>query len=145
MVFSKTFSYALRALLYIAGQNDPKEKVQLAGIAGTLDLPRHFLGKVMNRLVKHKILESTKGPSGGFYFNKKTLKTSLIELVEITGENEEGQSCVLRIGKCNSLQLCPLDKQLESVKKDWNELLNTITIGDLLHKQQPDFIRKSIR
>lgn len=86
MIFSKSFGYALRGILYVALEEKQKKKVQLDEIAGKLGVPRYFLGKVMKRLVKEGILDSLKGPYGGFYLNENTLQTRLIQLVEITGK-----------------------------------------------------------
>ena len=88
MVFSKSFGYALRAILYIALSNKQKENIQLDEIAEQLALPRHFLGKVMNKLTNEGILNSIKGPHGGFSITEETLQTTLIKIIEITGESE---------------------------------------------------------
>ena len=65
MIFSKSFGYALRGVLYVALSAD-KGPVQLNEIAEALGVPRHFMGKIMKRLAHNSILDSQKGPSGGF-------------------------------------------------------------------------------
>jgi Rrf2 family transcriptional regulator, iron-sulfur cluster assembly transcription factor len=45
MIFSKSFGYALRSVLYVALVKDEKEKTQLDEIAGALNVPRYFLGE----------------------------------------------------------------------------------------------------
>lgn len=141
MVFSKSFGYALRGVLYLALVEDEGKRVQLNEIAAKLKVPRHFLGKVMNRLVKEGVINSMKGPFGGFYINESTMKTALLKLMGITGELEQPSTCVLRLRKCNSQNPCPLHQQIESLRKQWQTLLATTTVGDLLKKDQPDFIR----
>jgi Rrf2 family transcriptional regulator, iron-sulfur cluster assembly transcription factor len=141
MVFSKSFGYALRGILYVAMVSEKKARVQLDEVANELTVPRHFLGKVMKNLVKEGVLDSMKGPYGGFCTNDMTLKTTLFKLVEITGEMEELNTCVLRLRKCNSQYPCPMHKQVEGVRKQWQRLLLSTTIGDLVNKDQPDFIR----
>ena len=88
MVFSKSFGYALRGILYVAMVNEDKTRVQLEEIAGKLAVPRYFLGKVMKKIVKGGVLNSLKGPYGGFYVNNKTMNIPLLKLIEITGEAE---------------------------------------------------------
>lgn len=141
MVFSKSFGYALRGVLYLALVEDEGKRVQLNEIAAKLTVPRHFLGKVMNRLVNEGVINSMKGPFGGFCMNESTLNTSLLKLMSITGETEEFSTCVLRLRKCNSQSPCPLHGQVESLRIQWQTLLATTTVGDLLKKDQPDFIR----
>lgn len=141
MVFSKSFGYALRGVLYLALVENERERVQLSEIAAKLKVPRHFLGKVMNKLVKEGVINSMKGPFGGFSVNENTLKTVLLKLISITGELEQVNTCVLRLRKCNSQSPCPMHQQIESFRIQWRTLLATTTVGDLLKKDQPDFIR----
>lgn len=140
MLFSKTFGYALRGVLYVAITIESKPRVQLEEIAQQLALPRHFMGKVMKKLVKEGVLTSLKGPYGGFCINERTMKTSLLKLTEITGEAGEFTICVLRLGKCNSANPCPMHRKVESIRQQWQTVLSSTTIEDLLTKKQPDFI-----
>jgi Rrf2 family protein len=141
MIFSKSFGYALRGVLYLGMAGESKSMVQLDEIARELTIPRHFLGKVMNKLVKEGVLSSQKGPSGGFCINEKTMETSLLNLVKITGEPEEFSSCVLRLRKCTSDNPCPVHHQIESLRQQWQTLLTSTTIGNLIRKDMPDFIK----
>lgn len=140
MIFSKTFGYALRGVLYVSMISQTKPRVQLDEMAEQLAVPRHFLGKVMKKLVKDGVLNSMKGPFGGFCMNEKTLEVTLFELMEITGEVEEFSSCVLRLRNCNPKNPCPIHNQIDVLRKKWQHFLSTTTIGDLIKKNQPDFI-----
>ena len=80
MIFSKSFGYALRGVLYISMTGEDKTRVQLDEIASELAIPRHFLGKVMKKLVKEGVLSSLKGPYGGFSINGKNMETELKKL-----------------------------------------------------------------
>ncbi len=141
MIFSKTFGYALRGVLYVAMQSEDKERIQLDEIAVQLSVPRHFLGNVMKKLVKAGVINSMKGPYGGFYINDKTSELTLLQLKEFTGEVEDFDICVLRFRKCNAANPCPMHNQVESLRRKWQELLASTTIGDLLRKNEPDFIK----
>jgi Rrf2 family transcriptional regulator, iron-sulfur cluster assembly transcription factor len=141
MVFSKTFGYAVRGVLYVAALGKDGKKVLLEEIAEQLKVPRHFLGKVMKKLVKEGVISSMKGPYGGFYCNEKTLTTPLFTLIEVSGEAEEFSSCILRLKKCNSRNPCPLHTQIEIIRKDCRHLLTSTSINDLLNKDQPAFIK----
>jgi len=141
MIFSKTFGYALRGVLYVAIMQEEKTKVQLDEIAQELAVPKPFLGKVMKKLVKEGVINSTKGPNGGFFINKSTMAMPLLKLIELTGEPEEFSSCVLRLRKCNAKNPCPMHFQIESLRKQWQSLLASTSIGDILRKDQPDFIK----
>ena len=141
MIFSKSFGYALRGVLYVSMMSDENRKIRIDEMASRLSVPRHFLGKIMNKVVKTGILNSIKGPNGGFSLNAKTLDTSLLTLIEAMDGLEQFDSCVLRLRKCNSEYPCPLHYQMESYKKDSLKLFSDTTIGSLLKQDKPDFIK----
>ena len=144
MVFSKSFGYAVRGVLYIAIMNGERKRIQLDEIAEKLRAPRFFLGKIMQKMVKEGILESGKGKSGGFSINEGTLKTTLMKLVDITGDKDEPDSCVLRFRKCNKLNPCPMHHETEALRKEWNNLLETTTLERLLASPDSNFIRSIV-
>ena len=141
MIFSKSFGYALRGILYVAVMTEKGGKIQLDEIAEKLTVPRYFLGKIMNRLAKDGVLTSEKGHNGGFSINDKTMATSLSKLVKITGDSELPDSCALRLRKCNSTNPCPLHNEIDALRNQWHRLLAETTVDDLLKKNQPHFIR----
>lgn len=136
MVFSKSFGYALRGILYVSASGGQKRKISLDEIAENLEVPRHFLGKVLKKLVKAGILSSTRGPSGGFCLNENTLDTQLSQLVMISGDQKKLNACVLSLSICSSANPCPMHSQAEILKKEWNNLLAGTTIKDLLKKPE---------
>ena len=70
-MFSKSCEYGLQAILYIALHARPDRKVGLKEIADNQDIPAHFLSKILQILVKYKLLVSVKGPNGGFGLYRK--------------------------------------------------------------------------
>lgn len=141
MIFSKSFGYAIRSILYVAVMRDEKRYVQVEEIASELAVPRHFMGKIMKRLAKEKILISTKGPSGGFILSGTTLQMRLLDLIVITDGVEIFDNCVLRVKECGGDRPCPMHAQMESVKHNLKAILSNTTIADLLEGDKADFIR----
>jgi Rrf2 family protein len=141
MFFSKSFGYALRGTLYVAMMSDENRKIRIDEIASRLSVPRHFLGKIMNKVAKKTILDSSKGPHGGFSLNATTLNTSILSIVEATDGLEKFDSCVLRLKKCNPEYPCPLHYLMGSYKTDLVTVLTGTNIGSLLKENIPDFIR----
>jgi Rrf2 family transcriptional regulator, iron-sulfur cluster assembly transcription factor len=141
MFLSKSFGYALRGILYVASGCPLRQKIQVDEIARELSVPKHFLGKVMKKIVKHGILNSTKGPHGGFSISEKTLLTTLFDLIQITDSDQPFDGCVLRFRKCNSRHPCPLHHKIEANREDFYQIFGKTTIGDLLNADKPDFIR----
>ena len=132
MFLSKSFGYALRGILYIAAMQDEQRKVQIDEIATKLSVPKHFLGKIMQQVVKAGLLKSTKGPYGGFCLVDETLATPVIKIVEITDGIEQFSMCVLKLKYCNGLNPCPLHYEMEELKRNYLNVFTKNTIGDLL-------------
>jgi Rrf2 family transcriptional regulator, iron-sulfur cluster assembly transcription factor len=141
MIFSKSFGYALRGILYVAIMKDQKRYVQVEEIASKLAVPRHFMGKIMKKLAKEKLLISTKGPSGGFILNENTLEKPLMDLIVVIDGVEIFDNCVLRAKECNGTNPCPMHSQMEGLKGNLKSILSDTTIGDLLEEDKPEFIK----
>src|SRR6186713_2677856 len=138
MFLSKSFGYALRGILYIAVMQDENRKVQIDEIATKLSVPKHFLGKIMQQVVKAGLLKSTKGPYGGFSLAAETLVTPVIRLVEITDGMEQFSMCVLKLKYCTGLNPCPLHSEMEEIKKNYLNVFTTNTFEDLLKESKGD-------
>jgi DNA-binding IscR family transcriptional regulator len=69
------------------------------------------------------------------------LSAKLIQLVKITDGVEQFNTCVLSLRKCNSKNPCPLHFQMMKLRDDMLAEFSKKTIGDLLNKDNPDFIK----
>ena len=141
MIFSKSFGYAVRGVLYVALMQKEKRYVQVEEIATGLAVPRHFMGKVLKKLVKEKILLSVKGPSGGFTVHEDTLNVSLIRVINITDGLGSFKTCVLRVKECNRENPCPMHGQVEAVRLKLNKIMTETRIGELLSDNKADFLK----
>jgi Rrf2 family protein len=140
MIFSKSFGYAVRGVLYIALQ-DNKRHVQAKEIATVLAVPRHFMGKILKRLAKENILSSVKGPSGGFAINEHTIKTPLIRLLAITEGLSTLETCTLKFNKCDSVKPCPIHFEMEKLRKELKQILSTKTIDSLMTGDKAQLVK----
>jgi len=66
-MFSKTCKYALRATLFIGQKSKNGERAGIKEIAAGIDSPEHFTAKILQELGKKNLVQSAKGPNGGFY------------------------------------------------------------------------------
>ncbi|MEZ5022462.1 MAG: Rrf2 family transcriptional regulator [Chitinophagales bacterium] len=95
--------------------------VGLSATATSQNIPSHFLGKIMQQLVKKQVLSSIKGPNGGFYLAKPADKIRIIEIFDIFDGIESLEKCVLGFDACSSIRPCPLHDSYMRLKK---QLLN---------------------
>jgi Rrf2 family iron-sulfur cluster assembly transcriptional regulator len=144
MVFSKSFGYAVRGVLYIALMQETKAFVQAEEIAEQLAVPRHFMSKILKKLVKAGVLSSSKGKTGGFTVNGTTLTLPLLFLVEITDGTNMFRKCALKLQDCDEANPCPLHKQTNGLRQQLLQWLSATSIGDLLNDDKEHFL-KSIK
>lgn len=130
-MFSKTFGYALRAITHIAVHGVNGRKMGLQELAGALGIPQHFLGKILQDLVRHGIIDSVKGPSGGFSANDHTRNFSLIEILRITDGNKVFDTCALGIQNCNSATPCPLHHDFAQCRNNMQAVFTQRNVGDM--------------
>ncbi|OFY86800.1 MAG: Rrf2 family transcriptional regulator [Bacteroidetes bacterium RIFCSPLOWO2_12_FULL_35_15] len=130
-MFSKACEYALKAVLYLSLNSSEDRKLGIKEIAEKLNLPSPFLGKILQNLVRHKILDSTKGPNGGFYFKKNSKKIFIIKIVEIIDGLEFFEKCGMGLKHCSSIKPCPIHNDLMPYRQKLKEMLEEKTIADL--------------
>lgn len=136
MLFSKTFGYAVRGILYIAARPPGGKMVQLDEIAKELEVPRYFMGKILQRCAKKNLLVSLKGPHGGFLAEPHILSVPLIDIFHLTDGLEVFHSCVLRMKACNEANPCAMHSRIGSMKSNLLQLLQETTLGDLVENNE---------
>ena len=144
-MLSNSSKYAIRAIIYLA-LNDEQNKIGIKQIASNLDIPSPFLGKILQSLVKHKLLESSKGPNGGFCLGKKADEIRLIDIVQIIDGLDFFESCLIGLKSCSELTVnthCPTHDKYGPIREKIKELFEQETIGELAEKIKgnKDFIR----
>lgn len=130
-MFSKSCQYALQAVLYIGVVTKEKPAVGVKEIAESQSIPIHFLSKILQELIKRKILKSVKGPNGGFSFAKSPKRIFLIKVVEIMDGTGIFDRCGLGLKKCSDLTPCPIHSKFKIVKQDIKSLFTLKSVDTL--------------
>ncbi len=136
MRLTQTSEYALRVLTYMATL--PKgEAVQTARLASILNIPPHYLAKIMRRLVNAGLLSSRKGRGGGFVFAKPLVEIRFKDILEAVGYEVDNLPCVFGWPECSDERPCPLHlfwRDLKSSFRDWasNHHLSEVKPGSQL-------------
>lgn len=130
-MFSKSCEYGLQAVLYIALHSNNIRNVSLKEIAEAQKIPLHFLSKILQILVKHKVVISTKGPHGGFFLYKRADKLKLIEIVKAIDGLDMLDRCGIGMKQCSDDHPCPIHDDFKIVKAKIKSLLSEKTLADL--------------
>jgi Rrf2 family protein len=127
-MFSKSCEYALQAVLFIAQHSKTKSKIVLKDIAEAQGIPLHFLSKILQLLVKHNILKSTRGRGGGFRLSNDLGKINLLEVVQIVEGNDIFDTCTIGLRECNEVHPCPLHNEYKIIKDKFISMLSGKTL-----------------
>jgi Rrf2 family protein len=121
-MLSNTCKYALRALIYLGKYSEEDTRIGIKKISEDLQLSSPFLGKILQNLVKQKLLVSTKGPNGGFALGKKAGNITLWDIVTKVDGEEFFTNCLITLEPCKthdpSRPLCPVHSQYDKLRKD---------------------------
>lgn len=129
-IFSKTCEYAMRAVFFIAHKTSGGGRVSIKEISIGIDSPEHFLAKILQDLSRRGIVQSAKGPNGGFYMDESSLKRPLSEIVEAVDGNGIFTGCGLGLKQCSEVNPCPLHHDFKAIRNQIHNLLQTTAIGE---------------
>jgi len=131
-MLSNTSKYAIRALIYLELYSNQENKAGIKKIAGELNIPSPFLAKILQMLVRHQLLDSTKGPHGGFCLNKPAIDITLMEVVDIIDGKETFDNCIIRTTPCDGNKPCSMHHKLAPIRSELKRLFATETIADMV-------------
>src|SRR5580698_5851170 len=118
MLLSKSCQYGVRALLYIAMESEKSKKTELVKIAEALNIPKPYLAKIMQQLVKRGLARSTKGPNGGFFMTSKEKSKNLLNIIEAIDGLAYFTQCGLGMEECNSKNPCPIHTEMLRIREN---------------------------
>ena len=131
-MFSKACQYGIKATLHIAEQSSQGRRVSLKGIAKAIDSPEAFTAKILQLLAKNRIVNSIKGPSGGFEIAESDLdNVKLIQIVTAIDGDQIFNGCGLGLKKCDENNPCPVHEKFKTVRDDLKNMLATTNIREL--------------
>ena len=94
---SEAASIAIHSMVMVANS---KGKTNVGQIAERLNFSKHHVAKVMQRLVKVDIVNSNRGPAGGFNLAKPASEINLLEIYEAVEGKMVTYECPLGYSEC---------------------------------------------
>lgn len=130
MIYSSATEYAVRGLSELAGRNVEGTMLLDDLLRGT-DLPRDFVAKIFQKLVRAGILRSAKGRGGGFALARPQHEIRLIEIVEAMEGPQHLDLCVVGLERCSDDMPCAQHDLFKPIRQRLKDYLNTTTLADL--------------
>ena len=132
MIFSKACEYGIKAAIYVAEQSINGNRASLKGISKEIDSPEAFTAKILQQLSKNQIIDSIKGPNGGFSIEKKNMRNlKLSQIVLAIDGDSIYKGCGLGFKECSEKQPCPVHNKFKIVRDELKYMLENTTILEL--------------
>jgi len=145
-MLSATCKYGIRAVIFIASRPDQKTNTGLRLIADELRIPQPYLAKILQVLSRKKILQSSKGPHGGFSLLVPPEKLTLMDIIEAIDSGDFFDNCYVTGEKCSfdqtGMGVCILHDDLRKEKDHLAEFFSSKTIGQIVSQmtQNPEIV-----
>lgn len=131
-MFSKACEYGIRATIYIASQSAENNRVNLKAVATHIDSPIAFTAKILQQLVQHNIITSTKGVTGGFEIEDTKIKTITLSHVVLAIDGDSiYRLCGLGLKECSEKKPCPVHNSFKTIRDDLKKMLNSTSVYEL--------------
>lgn len=146
MIYSKTCEYAIRALKDLAsrpggGPAAPSQVSQRTGV------PRAYLSKIFQCLVRAGVLSSRGGPGGGNALRVDPARLTLCRVIEALDDAAGSplSNCVMGRSECSDRSPCSLHPIWADARGRIAEALRRETVADLLRSGAGTYPRRARR
>jgi Rrf2 family protein len=129
MLITRETDYALRTVLYLA-RNSGK-RVSVTDIAEAMQIPKTFLAKLLQRLVRQHLLISSRGVNGGFQLARKPADITLLDVMEAMQGPAAINVCAIDSSRCNLSSTCSIHPVWVDIRKEVERRLSKVSIAKL--------------
>jgi Rrf2 family iron-sulfur cluster assembly transcriptional regulator len=124
--------YAVTAMLDVS-LHSQKGPVSLADISERQEISLSYLEQLFSRLRKDKLVDSVRGPGGGYKLGREPQDISIGEVIRAVNESVDATKCQGK-GDCQGGERCLTHNLWEGLSERINVFLNGITLGELMEQ-----------
>jgi Rrf2 family protein len=134
MQISRKIDYALRAVIYLAVRSD-RRPCSVAEIAAREGVPKKFLEKIIQDLIHHGLVRSTRGAQGGYTLARAPESVTFKDVIEAIEGPVSLNVCVGDNGNagdyCTLFPHCGMLWVWQEAQKRVMELFANTTLADV--------------
>lgn len=130
LLFSRQCEYALQAVLFLALKADG-ERTSIRELTKKVQIPYHFLAKILQDLTYKGLLVSQKGPTGGFALARSAKDITLFDIVEAIDGSGFMEKCLLGFPECNGKTPCAVHETWGTMREELRATLVSKNIGQM--------------
>lgn len=134
MWLNSTSQSAIRAVAHVAarGLDGP---VRVEEIARAARCPRNYLSKILHVLTRAGVLQSSRGPAGGFRLVGRPERVALAEVIA-PFQSAVARRCVLGRPECGGARPCAAHDRWTRVAAQVESFFAKTTVADLLESNR---------
>jgi Rrf2 family iron-sulfur cluster assembly transcriptional regulator len=126
--------YAVTSILDLA-LNQDKGPIPLAGISSRQDISLSYLEQLFAQLRRRGLVQSVRGPGGGYHLGKDAAAISVAEVIEAVNETTDATRC-RGAGDCQKGETCLTHHLWMDLSDQIRAFLGDITLADLVARQE---------
>lgn len=130
-MLSLTCKTAIKAVIYLCSRFDSGQNAGIREIASAIQASEHTVGKLLQTLVKSGVINSLKGPSGGFYISREQRKQPIINIIDAIDGRMVFRECGLGLTQCSATRPCPIHFEYKEARDKAEILFKTRKVIDL--------------
>lgn len=130
MQIPRRVDYGLRAAIYLSTQ-DPDRSCSLAEIAKHQGIPRKFLEKIIQNLIRSGLVKSKRGPDGGYTLTKSPDEISFQDIIESLEGPIAVNVCMDQHLSCDHLPRCTMMGVWSEIQREVIDIFARTTLADL--------------
>ena len=134
---SKKADYALMAMKHLATRHDAAASCSAREISESYEIPLELLAKVLQRLVRARLLHSVQGTRGGYRLGRPATTIPVAEVIQAVDGPVTVTACSPNDHRCEQYSKCSIRDPLWKIRGRILEALTTVTVADLMIEQDP--------
>jgi Rrf2 family protein len=128
---SKKSDYALMAMKHLATRPDGGASSSAREISESYDIPLELLAKVLQRLVRARLLVSVQGTRGGYRLGRSPAMISVADVIQAVDGPVTVTACSEDDHNCDQFTKCSIRDPLWKIKNRIIEALTTVSVAEM--------------
>lgn len=142
MQIPRRVDYGLRAVIYLSRQK-PEKCCSIAEIAKQQGVPRKFLEKIIQDLMRNGLIRSKRGSCGGYTLARTADQISFSDVIEAIEGPICVNACMDQEATCEQMPRCAMVGVWSEVQRGIIEVLSRTTLAALQQSPCRELIRSS--
>lgn len=128
---SKKADYALIAMKHLALRPGAGDSSSAREMAEAYTIPLELLAKVLQRLVRARLLLSVQGTRGGYRLGRPALAISVADVIQAVDGPVTVTACSPEDHRCDQYSRCSIRDPMWKIRGRIVDALNTVSIAEL--------------